>query len=268
MVLDSFSLTLLPRASPDAGFSTAFTLPPARTNPVPALDAAVRGRDKGVAAQAADPQVKRELAAFRAAVATAKDPAALLANADARRVLLTANGLEDQVQYAALAAKALLPEPGAGSLAVRLTDTRWKAAAQSLDFANKGLTSLRTPAVLDRIADAYAEVRWRQGLDKTTPGLSNAIEFRTRVAGVVNATQVLGDKVLREVVTVALGIPKQIAFQPLEAQERAITSKLDLARLKDAKFVEQFARRYLVAAGQASATTAAAPVTGVVGLFV
>ena len=268
MTLDLLSLSLLPKASSGAGSVTSFTLPQARTNPVPALDAAVRGRDKGVAAQAQDPQVKREVAAFRAAVATAKDPAALLANPEARRVLLTANGLEDQVQYAALASKALLPEPTAGSLAARLTDTRWKAAAQSLEFANQGLTQLRTKAVQDRLADAYAEVRWRQGLDKTTPGLSNAIEFRTRAAGVTNADQVLGDKVLREVVTVALGIPKQIAFQQLPAQELAITSKLDLSRLQDPKFVEQFARRYLVAAGQASDTSTAAANPGVVGLFV
>ena len=47
---------------------------------------------------------------------------------------------------------------------------------------------------------------------------------------------------LRTVVTTALGIPLQIAFQPLEAQERAITSQLDISQLQDPKFVETFAQ--------------------------
>jgi len=48
------------------------------------------------------------------------------------------------------------------------------------------------------------------------------------------------------VVTTALGLPQQIAFQSLEAQENAITNRLDITKLKDPKFVEQFARRFLI----------------------
>ena len=219
-------------------------------NPVLALQQAVRTRAKSVAATAQQPAIKRDVAAFRAAVASAPDLKALLANPAARRVLLTANGLGQQADSRALAQQALLSDPARpGSLVNRLPDRRWAAMAQTFDFANKGLAVLREPAVLDRLSDGYAEIAWRKSLDEAVPGLSKAMDFRERAADATSAAQILGDPVLRDVVTTALGIPAQIAFQPLDTQERAIAARLDIKRLQDPKFVEQFTQRYLVAAG-------------------
>ncbi len=50
--------------------------------------------------------------------------------------------------------------------------------------------------------------------------------------------------------TTALGIPEQIAFQDIGAQEKAISSKLDISKFKDPKFVESFTTQYLIAAGR------------------
>jgi len=61
------------------------------------------------------------------------------------------------------------------------------------------------------------------------------------------------------VVTTALGLPLQIAFQPLLAQEKAVTSQLDITKLKDPKFVESFVQRYLLAANKAATTTSTTP---------
>lgn len=219
-------------------------------NPVLALQQAIRTRGRSVAATAQQPAIKRDVAAFRAAVASAPDAKSLLANPAARRVLLTANGLGQQAESRALAQQALLSDPAKpGSLVNRLPDRRWAAMAQTFDFANKGLQVVRDPEVLDRLVDAYAEIAWRKSLDQATPGLSKAMDFRERASRATSAAQILGDPVLREVVTTALGIPLQLAFQPLDTQERAITARLDVRKLQDPKFVEQFTRRYLIAAG-------------------
>ena len=218
------------------------------SNPVVALQLAIRTRAKSIAAVASQPQIKRDVAAFRAAVASAPDLKTLLANPAARRVLLTANGLGSQVDNKALAEKALMSDPSKpGSLVNRLPDRRWATMAQTFDFANKGLDVLRDPAVLNRLGDGYAEIAWRKSLDQATPGLSRAIDFRERASSATSAVQILGDPILRDVVTTALGIPAQIAFQPLDTQERVINARLDVARLQDPKFVEQFTRRYLIA---------------------
>jgi hypothetical protein len=222
-------------------------------NPVAALQSAVKNQTKSIAAEAKQPEVARDIAAFRKAVASAKDLKTLLADPVARKVLLTANGLSDQTDYAALATKALSSDPtSADSLANKLSNTQWLTMAKTFDFAKRGLAVLKQPSVLDTVANGYAEVRWRQSLDQSTPGLSYALDFRTRASTVTSPYQILGDAALREVVTTALGIPKEIAYQSLDAQAKAITDRLDLTKLKSANFVEQFTRRYLVAASSAS----------------
>jgi hypothetical protein len=225
-----------------SGTSTATS-----TDPLQALAQAEANSTKDIAQEEAQPQVARDLATFRAAVASAKTPEQLLQNPTVLKVLLTANGLGDQVSYTALAQKALLSNTNdTSSLADQLPNTAWKSAASTLDFANKGLSVIQNTSVLDTIASGYAEVLWRTSLDTTTPGLSNALTFRSEASTITSADQILADPALRSVVLTALGIPAQIAEQDIGTEENAITSRLDIRQFKDPKFVEQFAQRYLI----------------------
>ncbi len=270
MALDSLALSLFSQSGTDVTSSLLGalygTVAAAGTgtggNPILALKVAELGETKGVAAVSAQPATARDLAGFRAGLATAKTPAALLANPAALKVLLTANGLGDQVQFAALASKALLSDTSqAGSLASKLVNPQWLAVAKTYDFANKGLSVLQAAAATSAVVSGYAEVQWRTSLDAGTPGLSNALDFRSRASGITSVDQILGDATLRAVVTTALGIPQQIAFQPLEAQEKAVSSRLDLSNLQSPAFVEQFAKRYLVAVQAAGGSGGTAGVT-------
>ncbi len=223
--------------------------PAAASSPLQALRAAETNESRDIAVTAKQPQVAREVAAFRAAVAKAKTPAELLRNPAALKVLLTAGGLSDQIAYPALAQRALLSntkDKAALANKLNVVDSRWQPFVQTYDFANKGLSVLTKPQVLSSIANAYAEVSWRQSLDATTPGLSNALSFRAQAAGVTSVDQILGNPILRDVITTALNIPKQIAFQGIPTQERAISTRLDLAKLKDKHFVDTLTQNYLL----------------------
>lgn len=213
-------------------------------NPVTALKSAEQRQTQDIKAIAAQPAVNRAVNAFIAAVNSAKTVQQLLANPTVMQVRLTANGLADQVPYAALL-QSDVNDPK--SLVNELADMRWKPVAQTYDFANKGLKVIQDPKVISIIANAYAEVIWRKSLDATTPGLSNALTFRKQAATIGSVDQILGDRVLRKVVTTTLNIPLQIAFQPLQAQEKAISSQLDISKFKDPKYVESFIQRYLLA---------------------
>ena len=169
--------------------------------------------------------------------------------------MLTANGLGDQTDYPVLAQKALLSNTkDRTALANTLSNTTWKSVASLYDFANQGLAVLKKPGVVDTLANGYAEVTWRNSLDQTTPGLSEALTFRAAASSIKSIDQILGDATLRTVVTTALNIPQQIAFQDLGAQELAISTRLDITQFKNPKFVEAFTTRYLLAA-QASVGT-------------
>ena len=229
-------------------------------NPVQALQTAEHNQTQDVALTAAQPAVARDIATFTSAVETATSPAQLLANPTVMNVLLTASGMSDQVGYTALATQALLSDSGnPKSLVNQLTDTRWLTVNQTYDFATKGLSVIQNPKVIATIANGYAEQTWYQSLNAATPGLSDALTFRAEASGITSVDQILGDPVLRSVVTTALGIPPQIAFQDLGAQQQAITSQLDIARFQDPKFVESFTEQYLIAMQQQNAGTQTAP---------
>jgi hypothetical protein len=225
------------------------------TSTAEALRSAVTNQTRDVKLTAAQPEVKRATDRFIKGVQDATSVTQLLKNPAVMEVLLTANGLGDRISAAALARKALtsdLADPR--SLANVLTDTRWKSVAKTYDFAGRGLAVIKQSGVISKLADAYAEVKWRQSLNAKTPGLSNALTFRAEASKVTSAYQILGDPVLRDVVTTALNIPKQIAFQPVDTQARAITTRLDLTDLHNAKFVEKFVQRYLLAAANNAST--------------
>ena len=225
-------------------------------NPVVALNTAVADSAKDIAQTAKQPAVARDIATFRAAVAAATSPAQLLKNPTVLKVLLTANGLGGQEQYPALAQQALLSNTKQSTaLANTLPDSAWKSTASLYDFANQGLAVLQKPGVLDTLANGYAEVTWRNSLDATTPGLSEALSFRSSAATFTTADQILGDPTARTVITTALGIPEQIAFQDIGAQEQAITSHLDISKLQNPKFVETLTTQYLLAAGAAASSS-------------
>lgn len=216
-------------------------------DPLTALRLAEANQTREIAKTEKQPAVARDIAAFQKAIAAAPDAASLLKNPAFLKVLLTANGLGDQVAYPALAQKVLLSDPSdSKSLVSRLAKTSWTDTNKTYQFATLGLAVVQDPAVQAKLADAYAEVQWRQSLDAGTPGLSSALTFRAQAATVTSAYDILGNSILRDVVTTALGLPREIAVQPVETQAAAITARMDLSRLKDARFVDTLTQRYLL----------------------
>jgi hypothetical protein len=233
------------------------------TNPVLALQSAEKNQTQDVANTAAQPAVQVAMKAFTQAVSSAKSVDQLLSNPAFMNVFLTANNMSDQIGFTALAKQALTSDPtDPNSLANKLTDTRWKTVGQTYNLSSPGaLASLQSPATIASIANAYATATWEASEDKVTPGLSNALAFKAQAATITTVDQVLGNPTVRNVVTTALGIPQQIAFQTMGAQEKAISSQLDVSQFQNPAFVETFAQRYLIANAAAVAATAAASST-------
>ena len=167
------------------------------------------------------------------------------------KVLLAANNLSSYIQYPALAQKALLSDPSqSDSLVNQINDTTLLNTAKSFDFAQNGLAALQNPQVISTLTNGYAEVLWRQSLEQATPGLSNALAFLGQASSITSVDDILGDSVNRNVVLTALGIPQEIAFQDLTAQEQAVSSRVDVKNFQDSKFVTSITDQYLLAMQQ------------------
>lgn len=195
-----------------------------------------------------EPMQARAMEQFRRAVERAPDIRAALRDPRVLQVLATATGIPEGAQQPGLALRALLEDPTkTESLVNRLPDRRWKAAAESLRLDKRGMDALRDPAVQARLTDGLLRARWREELEANQPGLGDAILFKEAAGRAEGPFAVLGNPVLRRVVSGALGLPPQLAVQSVEAQARALEARLDLSKLKEPKEVQRLAERYLIA---------------------
>lgn len=83
-------------------------------------------------------------------------------------------------------------------------------------------------------------------LDEQLPGLGSAVLFKRLAPTLDTTTKVLGSALGREVVTTALGLPRELALQSLVAQEKAIDQRIDVAKLQDPEYVDRIVQRYLL----------------------
>jgi hypothetical protein len=228
-------------------------------DPIQALQSAEQNQTQDVKVTTAQPMVQAALSGFTQAVNSAKSMTQLLANPAFMNVLLTANGMSDQIGYTALATQALTSNVSdSNSLVNQLSDTRWLTLAKAYNFSSTGLASFQSPATIASISSLYATDTWETNQDSVTPGLSNALAFKATASTITSVDQILGDPTMRTVVTTALGIPEQIAFQDLNAQEQAISTRVDITKFKDPAFVNTFIQQYLIA-NAANASSSSTP---------
>jgi hypothetical protein len=227
---------------------------------IPALRKAMSdgAEAKGIAREKKDPVTLSALAQFRTALDKADSIETALQDPRILKVLMPALGLPGQEGNAGMVRRALLSDPSdEKGLAAALGST-WKAAAATLGVYKTGLDGLRDPVMVDRLTEAYLKYQYRSGLDDQQAGLSDALYFLESAKNATDVYDVLGDPVLRRVVTGALGLPDQIAIQSVEAQGRAVSSRLKVEGLQDERAVRKLAERYLIVAADKAAASASA----------
>jgi hypothetical protein len=200
-----------------------------------------------------DPVTQRDLQALEQAVARAKDPGDLLRNPRVLRLLMEATGLADQAANGGLARNALMSKlSDRQSLANRLPDQRWKAAAQRLDFAASGLAKVRDPAVMEAIKNGIVQYRRITAISAQSRAVADALYVRDLPQGQTPTLfAVLGDKVMRRVATTVANLPKELAMQGVEAQARTLGARFDPAQFADPKKRDALINRYLIVSSSA-----------------
>jgi len=149
--------------------------------------------------------------------------------------------------------KALTQDPSTKTAIVNsLTNSKFKTADQDLQLYN-GLTNLQDPATIQALITNFQSNTFEQGIASTDQNVANARYFAKNVASAVKAAStttnaifsILGDSVMRDVVTTALGFPKQLAVLPVADQAAAISKRLNVQQFSNPTFVSQFVSRYL-----------------------
>jgi len=208
---------------------------------------------KGIEREKKDPVSISALAQFHRDLDKAGTIEEALQDPRVLKVLLPALGLAGQENNAGLVRRALLSDPkDEDGLAAQLGST-WQAAAETLGIHSTGLEGLRDSTLVDNITNGYLKYQYRTGLDDTQAGMSDALYFLESAKSATDVYDVLGNTVLRRVVTGALELPDAMAIQSVETQGRAVTSRLKIDSLQDDRAVRKLAERYLIAAANAAA---------------
>ena len=200
-----------------------------------------------------DPATQRDLQALEQAAARAKDPSDLLRNPRVLRLLMEALGLADQAANGGLARNALMSRlTDRQSLANRLPDQRWKAAAQRLDFAASGLAKIRDPAVMATLKDGIIQNRRISAISAQSQAVADALYIRDLPQGQTPSLfAVLGDRVMRRVATTVTNLPQELALQSVEAQARTLGARFDPAQFANPKKRDALINRYLIVSSSA-----------------
>ena len=182
----------------------------------------------------------------------------------ARRMLDQASTLDEQLQGQSLLTRSQqvlngrdgrpLSTVGSGQQSRILASD----ANKIVDSMKAGLRlgSLSDPKTLEVLTNGFTKYEYRTGLSAANPGMANAIFFMENAKTVKGPYDILGNGPMRRVVLGALGLPDQIAIQPVETQARAVMAKLKIADLQDPAKVRAIAERYLMAEADKAAANA------------
>ncbi len=179
--------------------------------------------------------VQKDLDYFKKAITKFTSVDDLLKDQRAVKILLSAYDLEDEAKNGMGRIKKVLTEDptATGALSSRLADSRFAAMAKDLRL-DQGLTKLKSVTKQITIATNYVQSEFEQALGDQDPALREAAYFARNTSKTANVYNILGDKIIRDVVQSTLNIPAQLAIQPVETQARVITSKLKIDQFTSA----------------------------------
>lgn len=149
------------------------------------------------------------------------------------RFILSSFGMDGEEKNMGRLKKIFAEDPSNDrSLASRLIDPRFKRLAEAFDFFNRGTTRLTSPTFLEQVTDRFVTSEYEKSLGQQNPALRQASYFVRNIGNVQNVFQILGDNVLRSVVTTALQLPREMINLSIERQAAMIEARLDIEDLR------------------------------------
>ena len=213
----------------------------------PIYQALTKTREKQFSLFEKGPLIEREVAYFMKEAKKVETIDDFLNNRRLMAVALSAFGMDEEIQYMGRIRKVMSESiDDKGALMNKLIDPRFKQIATAFALGDVGTLKLGTNSFLREIVEKYKANEFEKFLGEQNPALREVEYFKRNIGKVENTYNILGDKVLRAVVTFALQLPIEIALQSIEKQKALIDKRLDIEDLQDPEFIDKFVRRFLI----------------------
>jgi Protein of unknown function (DUF1217) len=179
------------------------------------------------------PTIDKEIQYFRDKAPKLQSIDELFKDQRLLRFITSAYSLDEEVQYPARLRKVLESKvTDKDSLANKLIDPRYAEMSKELLLGDLGIISFSSTSLIDKVVNRYVTSEYEKDLGKTNPALREASYFLRKIGSVKDSLAILGDSVLRSVVTFTLDLPPQIAFQSIEKQRSLIDQRIDVNKFK------------------------------------
>jgi hypothetical protein len=212
------------------------------------------------------PAVQKDIDYYKANIQKVKSVDDLMKDHRLLKVVLSAYALDDDMKYPGRVKQILLSKLGdQNSLAAKMRDPRYKQMASDLAIGDFGVSNLKSTTVVNKVIAAFKTNEYEKNLEQQNPALRQAAYFLRKIGSVKSIYDILGDSVLRSVVTSAADIPLLTAVQSLEKQTQVFDRAFDVKKVNDKAYVTKFIQKFLIKADSDAASQSGG--TGLAALF-
>lgn len=182
---------------------------------------------------AKDKSVQKEIEYFNKKAPTFEKIEDILKDRRAAQFLLDSYGLGSEINNLGRIKKVLSEDPtDPKALVNRLVDPRFKNIATSLRL-DQGMDKLQRLSFRDGMTESYIQNEFEEALGAQDNALRQAAYFSRNSNTISTVYGLLGDRILRDVVTSTFNLPAQIAIQPIETQAKLIASRVKIEKFSE-----------------------------------
>ena len=223
-----------------------------------------RSLDRSTALVAERPEIRREADYYLANIRKVTSHEEFIGNDRLFRFAMTAFGLEDMAYAKAFMRKVLAEGvDGREAFAMQLADTRFREFAEAFNFVRYGATATAFDRAQQGTVDRYVRIQLEKEAGQADEGVRLALYFQRKAPEVTSIYGLMGDSALYKVMQTALGLPAAYSSVDIDKQAAFLTTRLDIADLKDPEKLDTFIQRFTASWQAANGTAAqAAPLVG------
>ncbi len=191
------------------------------------------------------PDVKRETEYYLSKIGSIKTIDEFFADSRLYNYAMKAHGLEDMAYAKAFMRKVLTEGiDDENAFANKLSDTRYKELAESLNFARHGEAATSFERAQKGVVEKYARQTLEVSAGEDNTGVRLALYFERMASSITSGYSIIADDALAQVVRTALQLPAEFAATDIDRQSAYYEDVLNLDDFKEpaklGKFLERF----------------------------
>lgn len=186
--------------------------------------------DKYIDRFAKNKTVQKEIEYFNKKAPTFNSVDDLMKDRRALQYLLDSFGLGSEINNAGRIKKILTEDPtDPNALVNKLVDNRFKTMATSLRL-DQNMNKITLNVSRETLETKYIQNEFEEALGEQDTALRQAAYFARNSNGISTVYNLMGDQILRNVVTSTFNLPQELAIQPIETQARVIAQRVDVTK--------------------------------------